>query len=99
RTPVQQALEEYGGFRFKNAGFEFYKHPPASAYQLNRLLFDLRQDEALCQRVIENLDAVAAEYELEPQQRKAAQGMVDVGGGQVVKIGRASCRESGEMEG
>ncbi|PYS55302.1 MAG: hypothetical protein DMG13_04600 [Acidobacteria bacterium] len=84
RTPVQQALEEYGGFRFKNAGFEFYKHPPASAYQLNRLLFDLRQDEALCQRVIENLDAVAAEYELEPQQRKAAQGLVDVGGAKVV---------------
>ncbi|OLE74657.1 MAG: hypothetical protein AUG12_00900 [Acidobacteria bacterium 13_1_20CM_2_57_8] len=84
KYPPMKMLEEYGGFKFKNAGFEFYKHPPASAYDLNRLLFDLRQDPALCQRVIDNLDAVAAEYGLEPEQRKAAQGLVDVGGAKVL---------------
>src|SRR5206468_10633483 len=74
----------YGSFKFKNAGFEFYKHPPVSAYHLNHLLFDLRQDPALCGRIIKNFDAVADEYELEPQQRKAARGLVDVGGSKVV---------------
>ena len=84
KYPPLEVLEEYGGFKFKNAGFEFYKHPPASAYDLNRLLFDLRQDPPLCQRIVDNLDAVAAEYGLEPQQRKAAQGLVDVGGATVL---------------
>jgi len=84
KYPPLEVLEEYGGFKFKNAGFEFYKHPPASAYDLNRLLFDLRQDLPLCQRIVDNLDAVAAEYGLEPEQRKAAQGLVDVGGAKVL---------------
>ena len=84
KYPPLKVLEEYGGFKFKNAGFEFYKHPPASAYDLNRLLFDLRQDAELCQRIVDNLDAVAAEYGLEPQQRKVAQGLVDVGGATVL---------------
>ena len=84
KYPPLEVLEEYGGFKFENAGLEFYKHPPASAYDLNRLLFDHRQDLPLCQRIVDNLDAVAAEYGLEPQQRKAAQGLVDVGGAKVL---------------
>jgi aromatic ring-opening dioxygenase catalytic subunit (LigB family) len=79
RTSPLQIKEEYGGFKFKNKGFEFYKHPPASAAQLNRLLFDLRLDSKLLERVVENLDAVAVEYGLTPEQRKVAQGLVDVG--------------------
>src|SRR5262249_49951092 len=35
-------IAEYGGFKFKNQGFQFYKHPPAEAYGLNRLLFEVR---------------------------------------------------------
>src|SRR5258706_8421 len=27
-----KAMEQYGGFKFKNQGFQFYKHPPAEAY-------------------------------------------------------------------
>ena len=79
KTPVQKVSEQYGGFRFKNQGFEFYKHPPASASQLNRLLFDMRQNPPLCERILQNFDAVAEEYKLEPQQRAAARGLVDVG--------------------
>lgn len=81
KTPLTVSnLREYGGFQFKNQGFEFYKHPPASAYKLNRLLFDVRHDDALHQRLIENLDAVAAEYGLDAQQRKAGQALVDAAG-------------------
>jgi 2,3-dihydroxyphenylpropionate 1,2-dioxygenase len=84
RTPVQTVAEEFGGFKFKNQGFEFYKHPPASALQLNQLLFDMRQDTVLCRRIIEDFDSVAEEYKLEPHQREAARGLIDVGGTNVV---------------
>ena len=95
RTPVQTVSEVYGGFKFKNRGFEFYKHPPASAQQLNRLLFDMRQDTALCQRIIEDFDSVAEEYKLEPHQRQAARGLVDVGGAKVVSEYVPALREVG----
>ena len=84
RRPVQQVSQRYGGFRFKNQGFQFYKHPPASAQQLNRLLFDLRQNMPLCQRILDNFDEVADEYKLEPEQRKAARGLIEVGETRVV---------------
>jgi AmmeMemoRadiSam system protein B len=95
RTPVQKVSEEYGGFKFKNQGFEFYKRPPASALQLNRLLFDMRQDTVLCQRIIEDFDSVADEYKLEPLQRQAARGLVDVGGTKVVSEYVPALREAG----
>ena len=79
KAPPITVEKEYGGFQFKNKGFEFYKHPPASAYGLNKLLFDVRHDAELRRRVIGNLDAVADEYGLDPAQRKAAQALVDVG--------------------
>ena len=40
-----KAMEPYGGFRFRNQGFQFYKHPPAEAYGLNRLLFEVRHSD------------------------------------------------------
>jgi AmmeMemoRadiSam system protein B len=95
RTPVQKVSEEFGGFKFKNQGFEFYKHPPASALQLNRLLFDMRQDTVLCRRIIEDFDSVAEEYKLEPHQRQAARGLVDVGGTDVVSEYVPALREVG----
>jgi hypothetical protein len=78
-APITKVQDEYGGFRFKNQGFEFYKHPPASAAKLNKLLFDIRLSKPLCERVVENLDAVCAEYGISGEQRKVAQGLVDVG--------------------
>src|SRR5207248_5940347 len=70
--------------RFKNQGFQFYKHPPAEAYGLNRLLFEVRHSAELRDRVIKNLDAVAAEYALSAKQRRAAEELITVGQGGLV---------------
>ena len=45
-----QVVEQYGGFQFQNQGFQFYKHPPAEAYGLNRLLFESRHSADLRER-------------------------------------------------
>ena len=79
-----KAMEQYGGFKFKNQGFQFYKHPPAEAYGLNRLLFEVRHSGELRDRVIRNLDAVAKEYNLNTQQRRAAEELISVGQGGLV---------------
>jgi 2,3-dihydroxyphenylpropionate 1,2-dioxygenase len=84
RNPPLEVKERFGGFKFKNAGFEFYVHPPASSYALNRLLFDVRHDAALRQRIINNLDEVAAQYGLDAVGRKGAQALIDVGEARVV---------------
>lgn len=76
--------EAFGGFRFKNEGMQFYKHPPAEAYGLNKLLFDSRHSAELRRRIIANLDEVAKQYELAPKQRQAAEEMVNVGKGGLV---------------
>lgn len=78
------AGEPFGGFTFKNEGMQFYKHPPAEAYGLNRLLFESRHSADLRKRIIEDLETVAGEYELAPEQRKAAEEMVNVGKGGLV---------------
>ena len=56
--------EQFGGFKFQNQGFQFYKHPPAEAYGLNKLLFESRHSAELRERIINDFDAVADEYEL-----------------------------------
>jgi aromatic ring-opening dioxygenase catalytic subunit (LigB family) len=84
RAAGAKAMEQYGGFKFKNQGFQFYKHPPAEAYGLNRLLFEVRHSGELRNRIIANLDAVAKEYELNPQQRRAAEELISVGRGGLV---------------
>lgn len=83
-TEPAKAAQRYGGFKFENRGYQFYKHPPAEAYGLNRLLFEVRHSADLRDRVIKNLDGVAAEYELNPQQRKAAEELISVGKGGLV---------------
>ena len=84
KNPPMDVKEQYGGFKFKNAGFEFYVHPPASSYALNRLLFDVRHDGALRNRVIDNLDDVAAQYNLDATGKKGAQALIDVGNATIV---------------
>src|SRR5438034_6149941 len=83
-TASTKGIEHYGGFKFQNRGFQFYKHPPAEAYGLNRLLFEVRHSATLRDRIIQNLDAVAKEYELNAQQRKAAEELISVGKGGLV---------------
>jgi 2,3-dihydroxyphenylpropionate 1,2-dioxygenase len=79
-----KSMQQYGGFKFQNQGYQFYKHPPAEAYGLNRLLFEVRHSADLRDRIIRNLDSVAAEYELNPQQRQAAEELINVGKGGLV---------------
>ena len=84
RTAPMQVAEQFGGFKFQNRGFQFYKHPPAEAYGLNKLLFESRHSADLRDRILNNFDAVAKEYELAPPQRKAAEEMINVGKGGLV---------------
>jgi 2,3-dihydroxyphenylpropionate 1,2-dioxygenase len=75
---------QYGGFKFLNQGFQFYKHPPAEAYGLNRLLFESRHSADLRRRIISDFEKVADEYELRGVQRKAAEELINVGKGGLV---------------
>ena len=84
RTATAPSQPQYGGFQFQNQGFQFYKHPPAEAYGLNRLLFEVRHSADLRDRIIKNLDTVAKEYELSPQQRVASEELINVGKGGLV---------------
>jgi 2,3-dihydroxyphenylpropionate 1,2-dioxygenase len=84
QTPAMPSMDQYGGFKFRNAGYQFYKHPPADAYGLNRLLFEVRHNADLRDRIIRNLDAVAKEYDLNSAQRKAAEELINVGKGGLV---------------
>jgi 2,3-dihydroxyphenylpropionate 1,2-dioxygenase len=94
-STTARAMAEYGGFKFQNQGYQFYKHPPAEAYGLNRLLFEVRHSADLRARVLKNLDGVAAEYELNPQQRKAAEELINVGKGGLVSDHVAPLVEAG----
>lgn len=66
-------------YQFKNQGFEFYKHPPASAYKLNKMLFEVRHDSGLRRRILNNLDEVAAEWGLSEQEKEATRALATVG--------------------
>ena len=79
KKPMMPQRELYGGFKFKEQGFEFYKHPPAEAARINKLLYDLRLSPALVQRIMTNLDQVAKDYGLTPKERELAQSFIDVG--------------------
>jgi 2,3-dihydroxyphenylpropionate 1,2-dioxygenase len=74
----------YGGYKFKNQGFEFYKHPPASAYKLNKLLFEVRTNSDLQLRMLTDLDGVAAEWGLNAEEMGGARAIASVG--RTVKI-------------
>jgi aromatic ring-opening dioxygenase catalytic subunit (LigB family) len=66
-------------YQFKNQGFEFYKHPPASAYKLNKLLFEVRHDGELRRRLLSDLDGVAAEWGLSGEEKEGARAIASVG--------------------
>jgi hypothetical protein len=66
-------------YQFKNQGFEFYRHPPASAYKLNKMLFEVRTDSNMRLRLLNNLDEVAAEWGLNDQEKEATRAIAAVG--------------------
>jgi len=71
-APPAYVFKEEGGFRF-------YVHPPAEAYQLNKLLFDMRHDSALRRRLLTDLDGVTAEYQLREDSLDAARALAEAG--------------------
>lgn len=77
--PTAAPDNSYGGFEFKNESFEFYKHPPASAYKLNKLLFEVRHDANLRRRLLTELDEVATEWDLSPEEKAGAWAIASVG--------------------
>jgi len=83
-TAPLQAGEDFGGFKFRNQGFQFYKHPPSEAYGLNKLLFESRHSADLRHRIVTDFEKVADEYDLHGQQRTAALSMINVGKGGLV---------------
>jgi len=89
------AAKDFGGFEFRNQGFQFYKHPPSEAYGLNKLMFESRHSADLRERIVTNFDSVADEYGLAGQQREAAKEMINVGHGGLVSDHVAPLAEAG----
>jgi hypothetical protein len=76
-TPIEAAPPAYV---FKDeGGFQFYAHPPAEAYELNKLLFDMRLDSALRRRLLTDIDGVIKEYQLREDCYDAAHALAEVG--------------------
>lgn len=72
-------LPKYGGLQFKEGGYQFYAHPPAAAYNLNKLLFDVRHDAALRRRLLTEFDGIISQYELTGDAIDAARAIAEVG--------------------
>jgi AmmeMemoRadiSam system protein B len=66
-------------YQFRNRGFEFYKHPHAEAYRLNKFMFDLRTNAALRRRLLRDLDEVVKEYGFNAGEQEGLRAMVRVG--------------------
>jgi hypothetical protein len=49
-----------------------YRHPPAKAFRLNKLLYHVRMDESVRRRFMEDPQAVIAEYRLSAEEAQAA---------------------------
>ncbi len=79
KAAVTSDLPIYGGLNFDNEGFNFYAHPPAAAYDLNKLLFDVRHDGALRRRLLTDLESVTTEYNLSEDCLDAARAIAEVG--------------------
>jgi aromatic ring-opening dioxygenase catalytic subunit (LigB family) len=82
-------------YQFKNKGFEFYKHPPASAYKLNKILFDVRTNSELRRRLLDDLDGVVAEWEMNAEEKEALQALASVGRSQKVSDNAAVLVKAG----
>jgi AmmeMemoRadiSam system protein B len=79
KAEVESNLPKYGGLEFKEGGFEFYAHPPAEAYELNKLLFDMRHDSALRRRLLNEFDRVIKEYQIREDCLDATRALAEVG--------------------
>ena len=76
-----QAAEQFGGFKFENQGFLFYKHPPSEAYGLNKLLFESRHSADLRSRIINDFEAVCDSTSCAASSARRRRSMINVGHG------------------
>jgi hypothetical protein len=52
-----------------------YRHPPARALQLNKLLYRVRMDSIVRKQFIQDPDSVIAEYHLSPEEAAAVKAL------------------------
>jgi aromatic ring-opening dioxygenase catalytic subunit (LigB family) len=64
-------------YNFQQGGFEFYKHPAPSSYNLNRVLYELRLNHDLRLRLFKDTPAVARDYHLNPKESAALETIKD----------------------
>jgi hypothetical protein len=65
RTGPPGTPEPAHAWKFENAGgYQFYKHPDPAVYRLNKVIYDLRHQQALRRRLFEDTNAVGVEYGL-----------------------------------
>lgn len=65
-------------YQFRNQGFEFYVHPPAEAFKLNKLLFRVRTEAEMRNKLIDHMDQVVREWNLSDREKVAVQALIDV---------------------
>src|SRR4029079_9500828 len=53
--------------------------PPAAAYKLNKLLFEVRHDADLRRRLLSDFDSVAVEWKLSEEEKAGALAIASVG--------------------
>jgi hypothetical protein len=76
--PSEEGKSAPATYEFKNSGsYEFYKHPAASAYKLNKLLYDLRHKQQLRYRFLQSTKDVTDEYGLPPAEAEAMEKIKD----------------------
>ena len=64
RGQAHRDIEDFGGFKFKGEGYQFYKAPTPNQYPLMKALAALKGSKELRARYVENIDDVCAELGL-----------------------------------
>jgi 2,3-dihydroxyphenylpropionate 1,2-dioxygenase len=64
-------------YNFQQGGFEFYKHPPTSSYNLNKVLYELRLKPDLRMRLFKDTQQVARDYNLTAKESAALETIKD----------------------
>jgi 2,3-dihydroxyphenylpropionate 1,2-dioxygenase len=78
RTTPPDSVEPKPKWEFQNSGgYQFYKHPAPSAYPLNKLIYDLRHDQPLRIRLLQDPKAVAKNYGLKPEEMEKIDTLAD----------------------
>lgn len=74
----------YGGFEFRNEGFEFYKRPQVKAQKLNHLLYSIRHDSNLRRNLLLDSDKVVAQHDFTDLEVEAVRTIASVGQAKVI---------------